>query len=268
MKIIFTLAIAIISTTLFFSVSSGVTTGQSVDRTGSPFSTNNCNQCHSGSGGTTTVSALLKDAQGNTVTEYEPGQSYTYEVTMQSGLSNFGIQAVSLLTSDDSQAGTLAAGSSNTKTATLSGRTYIDHNGGASSTNVFEADWTAPSSGSGSVRFYVVGMGVNANGGTTGDDEVGNNILSVDEMQPSSISDENENTVNIYPNPASDYILVETTGNKTDLQVYSVTGKVVANLTNVLEVTQVNVNDWKEGIYFISLESENHTSVNKIMVKH
>lgn len=268
MKIIFTLAILAVSISLFFSASNGVTSVQSVDRTGSPFSTSGCNQCHSGGAGTTTIETFLKDSQGNTVTEYEPGASYIYEIVLQnSSLTHFSFQSVALLNSDDSNAGTLTAGTANTKTATLSGRTYGDHNG-VTTSNVFEMNWEAPQAGSGDVTFYAIGNAVNNNGGTSGDAPSGNTSLTINEVQPSSVNEEWVVNTTIYPNPVEKTLYISSNNDSDfEVKIYNTTGQLIHNNQKVHNNTQIDVEDWNSGTYFIMIGVDGKKKINKLIKK-
>jgi cytochrome c5 len=72
-----TLALVGLATTLM-SVQGGSAAGQPGDRTGRAAANNTCRGCHSGSTyGAVTVTQDVKDAGGNVVTAYVPGQTYT-----------------------------------------------------------------------------------------------------------------------------------------------------------------------------------------------
>lgn len=75
-----------------------------------------------------------------------------------------------MLTSTNAAGGSFSLTlSPNTQLVTIAGRPYLEHANGPSATGVFQALWTAPNAGSGNVTFYGIGLGVNQNGGTSGD---------------------------------------------------------------------------------------------------
>ena len=68
--------------------------------------------------------------------------------------------------------------------------------------------------------------------------------------------------VSIYPNPANDFIMIESE-NETEIKIYSVSGQMVLRQsisegTNTIDVSKLN-----SGIYFIDLEGV----MNKVVVK-
>ena len=75
----------------------------------------------------------------------------------------------------------------------------------------------------------------------------------------------NANTIStstIYPNPANDFIMIETE-NETEIKIYSVSGQMVLRQsisegTNTIDVSKLN-----SGIYFIDLDGV----MNKVVVR-
>lgn len=141
------------------------------DKTGSPLSTSTCSQCHSGGSFSPNISVVVLDNSLNQVTSYIPGENYTIEYTVSNNTGSpagFGMQSV-LLSSNNNQAGDLTSATTpNTQIVNLNGVEYVDHQQ-VSSTGVFTVNWTAPSAGFGNATIYAVGLSVNGNGGTSGD---------------------------------------------------------------------------------------------------
>ena len=78
--------------------------------------------------------------------------------------------------------------------------------------------------------------------------------LNVDEVNVAGSS--------IYPNPASDFVMIETE-NETEVKIYSVSGQMVlrhnvSEGTNTIDVSKLN-----SGIYFIDVEGV----MNKVVVR-
>jgi hypothetical protein len=143
-----------------------------IDRTGGPLSGGQtCSSCHSGGSFGTTVTIIVKNSNGVSVSTYIPGSSYTveYQVSKASGTpAGFGMQSVAL-GSNQAQAGNFTVVlTPNSKISTLNSRKYAEHSS-ISSSGFFSYTWVAPSSNIGNVTFYSVGMAVNGNGGTSGD---------------------------------------------------------------------------------------------------
>ena len=144
------------------------------DRTGSPISAGaTCAGCHGGASLNTALLINLMDANGNTVTSYTPGNSYTldFEVTSTT-TGGYGFQGVAL-TNNNWQAGVMGNPTTiNTQVTNListgGGLQYVEH-AGVSTSGIFSLPWTAPNSGMGDVTFYGVGLAVDGLGSTGAD---------------------------------------------------------------------------------------------------
>lgn len=264
MKRLIPFILCIVTLGMLTDASNGVATVQSVDRTGSPVATNGCTQCHGGSGNTT-ISVELKDGNGNTVTEYEPGANYIYEVVLENAaLNNYGFQTVALVDSDNSNAGTMTANSSNAKVVQLNNRTYGDHNG-ISSSGTFVMDWTAPAAGTGDVSFYANGIAANNNGSTSGDVPTSPTLIRVEEAQPVSSEEFIVDSWNVYPNPVQDELNIQHNFSNAHLTVFTLTGKKVLEQP-LISNQSVNVDHLKSGFYIVNVNVNNQKSFNKKII--
>jgi len=97
------------------------------DQTNSPFSSNNCSQCHSDNNNFSANSTVqITDGNGTAVTEYVPGNTYTVTYTVAAtGANAYGMQLVALDASN-ANAGSMANTSSNAKVTALNGRSYLE----------------------------------------------------------------------------------------------------------------------------------------------
>jgi hypothetical protein len=132
-----------------------------------------CMNCHNQGPITATVNISVLDGQGQPVTQYQPGQSYTVRVVITATgatVQGYGFQLIGLRDAGNTDLdGFTDVNPNNYKLASISGgRTYAEHDN-ISGTNTFNVKWTAPAAGTGSVTFYASGNGVNANGTTSGD---------------------------------------------------------------------------------------------------
>ena len=78
--------------------------------------------------------------------------------------------------------------------------------------------------------------------------------------------DENESiAISIYPNPAHDFIRVETRliASVQGVEIYSITGQKILSSTE----TEINVSTLPKGVYFISVYTENQKIVEKIVIE-
>ena len=78
--------------------------------------------------------------------------------------------------------------------------------------------------------------------------------------------DENEiEMISVYPNPAHDFIRVETQliASLQRVEIYNVTGQMMLSTTD----TEINVSTLPEGVYFIAVIAENQKFVKRIVIK-
>ena len=155
------------------------------DRTGSPVGGSAGCSCHGGGAFAPSVSAVVRDAGLNIVTEYTPGQVYTLEFTVSSSVGSpggYGFQALAISNlSGNANAGTMTSAiTANTQISSTGGRSYLEHSG-ISTSGVFQTLWTAPASGFGRVDIYSRGLAINATGGTGGDVQSSSSLISLSE---------------------------------------------------------------------------------------
>ena len=75
-------------------------------------------------------------------------------------------------------------------------------------------------------------------------------------------------TVGIHPNPASSYIQVEADGYKSaDIEVVDVLGNLVYTST-LSESTKIDVAEFRNGIYFVTVSAEGTRVSRKVIVRH
>jgi hypothetical protein len=78
-----------------------------------------------------------------------------------------------------------------------------------------------------------------------------------------SVTDAVKQSFKIYPNPASDFVIIETQDNIKDINIYSVSGQKVLNTQN----KKINIQGLKTGIYFIEIKTDHSTTTHKIIKK-
>jgi len=84
-----------------------------------------------------------------------------------------------------------------------------------------------------------------------------------------SLSDNFENDLAIYPNPASSYFFLETDENIDNIEIYSNTGELCKSIKpgSSGDKTKVDISYLSSGIYFVKIISGQNTSVNKLVKK-
>tara|TARA_B100000683_G_scaffold217435_1_gene213417 strand:+ start:1000 stop:2613 length:1614 start_codon:yes stop_codon:yes gene_type:complete len=89
--------------------------------------------------------------------------------------------------------------------------------------------------------------------------------INLSELTVVSTNDKLTNNINIYPNPAKDYVIIDLV-DESQVSVYNISGQLVhafeANTQSI-----VNTKDWTKGIYFINIQSNNGNIQQKIVVE-
>lgn len=161
-----------------------------LDRTGGPISGGlTCSQCHGGGNYGTGITVTVKNSQGNPVTSYIGGATYTVEYQATNSIGSpfgFGFQSVALTSSNANGGNFSATSTPNSHIITLNTRKYAEHSG-VSSTGFFSFTWQAPAAGTGTVKFYSVANAVNG-GGSSGDQSSASVQTTLTETPPTTIS--------------------------------------------------------------------------------
>ena len=74
-------------------------------------------------------------------------------------------------------------------------------------------------------------------------------------------------TVNVYPNPASDVLNIESSSRISEIQVINLVGQTVKIQAADSRNIRMNVSDLKAGVYNLKLKVENGYVNQKIVVK-
>jgi len=83
-------------------------------------------------------------------------------------------------------------------------------------------------------------------------------IIGVEELSGAS--------VNIYPNPASEYIIANTSG-KGKIEIYDVTSKLVSTSIIINTSQLVDVRNFHSGIYFVKITNDKNTFTKKLLIE-
>jgi hypothetical protein len=86
---------------------------------------------------------------------------------------------------------------------------------------------------------------------------IGNWAMSVPEDKPFSF--------NVFPNPASDNIMIECAEN-INLQVFDINGKFLYETNLIDRITKINVGNFPKGVYFFKAISNDKTMIKKILI--
>jgi hypothetical protein len=251
-----TLSVILISASAFIKISSGGIIGV----TGSPGETN-CANCHGGGGGTTTVSVTATPAfSGN---QYNPGQTYTVDVTVSNNLfTKFGFDC-EILTLSSTNAGTMTTAFTGVQFANSGARKNATHTGpqSGSGSATFSFAWVAPASGT--AKIFATGNAVNGDGLTSGD-RPGSTILVLT-ANATGVADNipsQGHPLSVFPNPVSGDFRMQYTlesEGKVKATLYNLSGQEVHTLFNDYQPTglhSVSANipaNIPAGIYMVKL---------------
>lgn len=263
-KKIYLISLIIIVT--FISISSILrSTGSPGAKTNSPLDGSNCTECHSGT--TTTVNDWISTNIPGT--GYVPGQ--TYEITAtgtHTGVGKFGFE----LTAEDasSKVGTFIITNS-TKTKLVNNNSSVTHtsdgNDPSGDQKSWSVNWTAPSAGTGDVTFYAAFNAANGNGSDTGD-KIYLTSAIVSEDQGSSVNSAKNLTIELYPNPANDFLIINSDFVINDLHILSHTGKLVYHrFYGDTKSVFLNILNLKSGMYFIQVKNNEKRITKKVFIQ-
>ena len=273
-KILFSIAVVAVSAILLdFNHAQGNVSGGPSYCSGSPFDGGDCSDCHGSAGSASASITSNIPASG-----YVPNTTYTITATATyAGLVKYGFE-ISPQTAGGTVIGTMTAG---TGTRVVSA-TYITHTAagttGTTGSHTWTFTWKAPVAGTGAFTFYG-SFNCTNNDGTNSGDHVKNATLAVTEHQSGvGIAEAGiKPVINIFPNPASDVMTLEYTLSKTSsvsAAMYDLQGKEVGKLFSETEKgagtykSVVDVNDYKPGVYFVSINDGATTTIQKVMIVH
>lgn len=216
-----------------------------------------CSTCHQGGNFGASIEIRMTDSDGNEVTEYEAGNTYTISAMVNTTTApvGYGLQMVGLINASEENAGSFSTPSTNAQLVDLADRIYLEQ-AGLSASNTFTTEWTAPDSGSGSVTFYAAGHAANGNGqssgdqATTGSAEFGENVVE-------STVDYDANLFSVNPNPVQDFTLISLDKEiKGTYSIISNSGQLVTS--KEIPSTQFNIDmtTFNAGIYTLILSNE------------
>ncbi|MBL7129320.1 MAG: T9SS type A sorting domain-containing protein [Ignavibacteria bacterium] len=211
---------------------------------GAPGSSGNCaSTCHGSSGGTIQISGFP--------TQYTPGQAYIITISHNGGQTIRNFNGSCRIGTGSSNAGVISAGTS-TSVYNTAGETNGVHLS-SNSLNSATFNWTAPSSGTGTVKLYIAGHQGSKNDPNTNiiltATEIISGIPGINGNIPTEIT-----LFQNYPNPFNSETIISYSVPKqgnVKLDIYNVAG----------EKMETMVDGYKEsGYYMIAWDASNYAS--------
>lgn len=77
----------------------------------------------------------------------------------------------------------------------------------------------------------------------------------------------NDIKFNIYPNPTSDFITIESERSINSITIFSLSGQLIESIKTSSTIYQLDVSPYIPGLYLLQVETDNGTFANKISVK-
>ncbi|WP_312766401.1 T9SS type A sorting domain-containing protein [Epilithonimonas sp.] len=78
------------------------------------------------------------------------------------------------------------------------------------------------------------------------------------------VSEISKLNIKVYPNPATDYIIVENLKTNSNIELIDSSGKLIKTISNKVSKTEINIKNLPSGIYFLKVDGQ---SVQKIIKK-
>jgi hypothetical protein len=74
------------------------------------------------------------------------------------------------------------------------------------------------------------------------------------------------NEIRIYPNPATDEVTISSDKPFSKIEIYSVTGELIKQLSNIAEnLVKISIGDYTSGMYFIKIFQEENRITKKLV---
>lgn len=251
---LFLSALIIVGGLSLISSSNGPTAGVS----GSPADGGKtCATCHSGPSGTGNL-------QISGTTDYEPGKTYTFTVSVNDeSSSTFGFQAIALNNSESSIGKLTASATNGTKIYNQSGNEYIEHSK-PSNVGTFTFDWTAPENDEGDITLYAAGNAANGDGTISGDFIYSSSIKI--KSKSTNISEIIKKQIAIYPNPSTNGSVQINFGELkvSTVNIFDISGKEIAKYQKGKSLT---LNNLQKGIYLLQVVTDEGSATKRIEIK-
>ena len=242
-------------------------------RTGSPGDNGStCTGCHSG-----TAAALSGIISTNIpTTGYKKDSVYTITVTAVGGTTTCGFELTAESTTG-AKVGTWTL-TNTTQTKLTNANAAVTHK--VTSATTWSANWTAPATSTGDIKFYTAMIFGNGNGSDTGDNTKTSNI-TVTPNTGSTTAVESPSAIagvstRLFPNPCQgQFELTYNTASAGQVTViaYDMTGKKAIQLLSENQSTGIHKqnfsteNHLSPGLYLISINTPEGQVVRKLMVQ-
>lgn len=245
--------------------------GSPSGKSGSPASNSNtCSSCHSGASITNQTINITTDIPA---AGFQPNTDYTITVTADANGalgSVIGFEA-----SIENASGMMQGIPSVTNSRTKKTGMYITHTSAGitptAGVNTWDFNWNSGMAQDQSTVYVAVNF-ANNNNGTSGD-AVGTATLTLDKASGVSIEENALANIEVYPNPASDFIKIKMeSSNEQNVQyaIVNMNGQSVqtGDLNGMGQTSEwtLPIHELKSGIYFLHIKGDKTMNVKKFTV--
>jgi hypothetical protein len=78
---------------------------------------------------------------------------------------------------------------------------------------------------------------------------------------------ENEITFSIYPNPATNFIRINSSAGVDKLSILDISGRVVTQFSNLNLTEAIDISGFRTGMYLVTIESGSSVNTKKLIVR-
>jgi len=260
---LFALVFVFLTSGLFSDI--GMTNSASAPNgfTGAP-GENNCTTCHSGTVNSGSGNVSIDFNSG--ATTYALSSTYNIKVDINDGsAATYGFSLVAL-DQNGSNVGIMnITNSSNTKTSTQNGKTYVTHvNANSQITSSWEFEWASPAAGIGDVTFYVAGNASNGGNNNSGD-LIYTSSKTVNGPAVGIGDNSNGMEVDVYPSFFKKRINIKGLNNNVIVSVFNIGGQLVEYVVEEAQsVIQLDLEHLKKGVYILQINDGSKVYTNKV----
>jgi hypothetical protein len=81
-----------------------------------------------------------------------------------------------------------------------------------------------------------------------------------------TLNNMNKNEINIYPNPTSDFIIIEN-ANGSSSSIYDINGRELYSSINTNDKQNIDISNFAKGLYFVKINKPNEVKMLRIIIK-
>jgi hypothetical protein len=80
------------------------------------------------------------------------------------------------------------------------------------------------------------------------------------------VNDINVNSFSIYPNPANKVLIIKNLNKESQINIFDITGRIIYAENILTSDTELNIDNWKDGIYTVQVITEGKIANQKLVI--